>query len=195
MKFNECKIGFGITGSFCTFGRVKNELEKMAEAGADITPVFSFNTQITNTRFADAGKFVNEIEKICGKAGMKTIAQAEPVGPKALFDVMVIAPCTGNTLAKLCAGITDSPVLMAAKAHLRNERPLVISVSTNDALGINFKNIGYLMNMKNVYFVPFGQDDPVKKPKSMIVDMSKIPDAVEAALEGRQLQPVISNKR
>ena len=195
MKFNECKIGFGITGSFCTFGRVKNELEKMAEAGADITPVFSFNTQITNTRFADAGKFVNEIEKICGKAGMKTIAQAEPVGPKALFDVMVIAPCTGNTLAKLCAGITDSPVLMAAKAHLRNERPLVISVSTNDALGINFKNIGYLMNMKNVYFVPFGQDDPVKKPKYMIGDMSKIPDAVEAALEGRQLQPVISNKR
>ena len=195
MKFNECKIGFGITGSFCTFGRVKNELEKMAEAGADITPVFSFNTQLTNTRFADAGKFVNEIEKICGKAGMKTIAQAEPVGPKALFDVMVIAPCTGNTLAKLCAGITDSPVLMAAKAHLRNERPLVISVSTNDALGINFKNIGYLMNMKNVYFVPFGQDDPVKKPKSMIGDMSKIPDAVEAALEGRQLQPVISNKK
>lgn len=195
MKFNECKIGFGITGSFCTFGRVKNELEKMAEAGADITPVFSFNTQITNTRFADAGKFVNEIEKICGKAGMKTIAQAEPVGPKALFDVMVIAPCTGNTLAKLCAGITDSPVLMAAKAHLRNERPLVISVSTNDSLGINFKNIGYLMNMKNVYFVPFGQDDPVKKPKSMIGDMSKIPDAVEAALEGRQLQPVISNKK
>lgn len=195
MKFNECKIGFGITSSFCTFGRVKNELEKMAEAGADITPVFSFNTQITNTRFADAGKFVNEIEKICGKAGMKTIAQAEPVGPKALFDVMVIAPCTGNTLAKLCAGITDSPVLMAAKAHLRNERPLVISVSTNDALGINFKNIGYLMNMKNVYFVPFGQDDPVKKPKSMIGDMSKIPDAVEAALEGRQLQPVISNKK
>lgn len=195
MKFNECKIGFGITGSFCTFGRVKNELEKMAEAGADITPVFSFNTQITNTRFADAVKFVNEIEKICGKAGMKTIAQAEPVGPKALFDVMVIAPCTGNTLAKLCAGITDSPVLMAAKAHLRNERPLVISVSTNDALGINFKNIGYLMNMKNVYFVPFGQDDPVKKPKSMIGDMSKIPDAVEAALEGRQLQPVISNKK
>ena len=195
MKFNECKIGFGITGSFCTFGRVKNELEKMAEAGADITPVFSFNTQITNTRFADARKFVNEIEEICGKAGMKTIAQAEPVGPKALFDVMVIAPCTGNTLAKLCAGITDSPVLMAAKAHLRNERPLVISVSTNDALGINFKNIGYLMNMKNVYFVPFGQDDPVKKPKSMIGDMSKIPDAVEAALEGRQMQPVISNKR
>ena len=195
MKFNECKIGFGITGSFCTFGWVKKKKKKMAEAGADITPVFSFNTQITNTRFADAGKFVNEIEKICGKAGMKTIAQAEPVGPKALFDVMVIAPCTGNTLAKLCAGITDSPVLMAAKAHLRNERPLVISVSTNDALGINFKNIGYLMNMKNVYFVPFGQDDPVKKPKSMIGDMSKIPDAVEAALEGRQLQPVISNKK
>lgn len=191
MNLEECRIGFGITGSFCTFAKIKEELKKLKVTGADITPVFSFNTQITDSRFGGAREFVAEVEKITGKTGMKTIAQAEPVGPKALFDVMVIAPCTGNTLAKLCAGITDSPVLMAAKAHLRNERPLIISVSTNDALGVNFKNIGYLMNMKNVYFVPFGQDDPVKKPKSMIADVSLIPDTINAAFEGRQIQPVI----
>lgn len=191
MNLAECRIGFGITGSFCTFAKIKEELKKLKVTGADITPVFSFNTQITDSRFGEAREFVAEVEKITGKTGMKTIAQAEPVGPKALFDVMVIAPCTGNTLAKLCAGITDSPVLMAAKAHLRNERPLIISVSTNDALGVNFKNIGYLMNMKNVYFVPFSQDDPVKKPKSMIADVSLIPDTINAAFEGRQIQPVI----
>lgn len=122
---------------------------------------------------------------------MKTIAQAEPIGPKSLLDVLVVFPCTGNTLAKLCNGITDSPVLMAAKAHLRNDKPLVISVSTNDALGINMKNIGALMNMKNIYFVPFGQDDPVKKPNSMIADTSLLIPTVEKALEGRQYQPVI----
>ena len=118
-------------------------------------------------------------------------AQAEPIGPKSLLDILVIFPCTGNTLAKLCSGITDSPVLMAAKAHLRNDKPLVISVSTNDALGINMKNIGALMNMKNIYFVPFGQDDPVKKPNSMIADTSLLIPTVEKALEGRQYQPVI----
>ena len=191
MNLAECRIGFGITGSFCTFAKIKEELKKLKVTGADITPVFSFNTQIIDSRFGEASEFVAEVEIIRGKTGMKTIAQAEPVGPKALFDVMVIAPCTGNTLAKLCAGITDSPVLMAAKAHLRNERPLIISVSTNDALGVNFKNIGYLMNMKNVYFVPFSQDDPVKKPKSMIADVSLIPDTINAAFEGRQIQPVI----
>ena len=122
---------------------------------------------------------------------MKTIAQAEPIGPKSLLDILVIFPCTGNTLAKLCSGITDSPVLMAAKAHLRNDKPLVISVSTNDALGINMKNIGALMNMKNIYFVPFWQDDPVKKPNSMIADTSLLIPTVEKALEGRQYQPVI----
>ena len=192
MKLAECRIGFAITGSFCTFAKVKEELKKLEATGADITPVFSFNTQITDSRFAVAHEYVKEIEEIAKKEGMKTIAQAEPVGPKALFDIMVIAPCTGNTLAKLCNGITDSPVLMAAKDHLRNERPLVIAVSTNDGLGINFKNIGYLLNMKNIYFVPFGQDDPAKKPKSLVADMTKIQETLLAALDGKQVQPIVS---
>lgn len=191
MELAQCRIGFAITGSFCTFAKIKEELKKLQSTGADITPIFSFNAQITNTRFMVANEYVKEIEEITGKEGMKTIAQAEPVGPKGLFDIMIIAPCTGNTLAKLCNGITDSPVLMAAKAHLRNERPLVISVSTNDGLGINFKNIGYLLNMKNIYFVPFRQDDPVKKPKSLVADVSKIQDTLLAAMDGKQVQPVI----
>ena len=191
MELAQCRIGFAITGSFCTFAKVKEELKKLQSTGADITPIFSFNAQITNTRFTVANEYVKEIENITGKEGMKTIAQAEPVGPKGLFDIMIIAPCTGNTLAKLCNGITDSPVLMAAKAHLRNERPLVISVSTNDGLGINLKNIGYLLNMKNIYFVPFNQDDPVKKPKSLVADVTKIQETLLAAMDGKQVQPVI----
>ena len=191
MELAQCRIGFAITGSFCTFAKVKEELKKLQSTGADITPISSFNAQITNTRFTVANEYVKEIENITGKEGMKTIAQAEPVGPKGLFDIMIIAPCTGNTLAKLCNGITDSPVLMAAKAHLRNERPLVISVSTNDGLGINFKNIGYLLNMKNIYFVPFNQDDPVKKPKSLVADVTKIQETLLAAMDGKQVQPVI----
>ena len=126
-----------------------------------------------------------------GKQGIRTIQEAEPIGPKALLDVMVIAPCTGNTLAKLEAGIVDTPVLMAAKAHLRNNRPLVISISTNDALGMNFKNIGALMYMKNIYFVPFGQDDYEKKPGSMIAKTKWLPETIEDALHGRQIQPVL----
>jgi len=191
VELAECKIGFAITGSFCTFAKIKEELKILKSTGADITPVFSFNTQITDSRFAVAHEYVTEIENITGKKGMKTIAQAEPVGPKNLFDVLIIAPCTGNTLAKLCNGITDTPVLMAAKAHLRNEKPLIISVSTNDGLGMNFKNIGYLMNMKNIYFVPFGQDDSVKKPKSLVADVSKIEETLLAALNGKQVQPIL----
>ena len=191
MKLAECRIGFAITGSFCTFAKIKEELKKLKSTGAEITPIFSFNTQITDSRITIAHEYVKEIEQIAGREGMKTIAQAEPVGPKALFDIMIIAPCTGNTLAKLCNGIIDTPVLMAAKAHLRNERPLVISVSTNDGLGINFKNIGNLLNMKNIYFVPFGQDDPVKKPKSLVADVTRIQDTLLAALDGKQVQPIV----
>ena len=134
---------------------------------------------------------MDDVEEITGHKGFKTINQAETVGPKGLFDVMVLAPCTGNTMAKLCNGITDSPVLMAAKAHLRNGKPLVISISTNDALAMNFRNVGDLMNMKNIYFVPFGQDDCIKKPNSMIADVSKIQETLLAALDGKQVQPVI----
>lgn len=191
MELANCNIGFGITGSFCTFAKIKEELKKLADTGADITPVFSFNAQKINSRFGKADEFVAEVEKITGKNGMKTIEQAEVIGPNDPFDVMVIAPCTGNTLAKLCNGITDSPVLMAAKAHLRNGRPLVISVSTNDALGINFHNIGMMMNMKNIYFVPFGQDNYIKKPNSMIADVSKLGDTIIEAVSGKQIQPVL----
>ena len=191
MELANCNIGFGITGSFCTFAKIKEELKKLADTGADITPVFSFNAQKINSRFGKADEFVAEVEKITGKNGMKTIEQAEVIGPNDPFDVMVIAPCTGNTLAKLCNGITDSPVLMAAKAHLRNGRPLVISVSTNDALGINFHNIGIMMNMKNIYFVPFGQDNYIKKPNSMIADVSKLGDTIIEAVSGKQIQPVL----
>ena len=132
-----------------------------------------------------------DIEEITGHKIIDTIMGAEPIGPKGYLDAMVIAPCTGNTLAKLANGITDSPVLMAAKAHLRNNKPLIISISTNDAMGINFKNIGLLMNMKNIYFVPFAQDDPVKKPNSLIANLKLIPDTIEMAMQGKQIEPVL----
>ncbi len=184
-------IGVAITGSFCTFENIKKVLREMVESGDRVVPIFSDRAQSLDNRFGKASDFVKEVQEITGEEGIFTIPQAEPIGPKGYLDALVIAPCTGNTLAKLCAGITDSPVLMAAKAHLRNEKPLVLSISTNDALAMNFKNIGLLMNMKNIYFVPFGQDNYVKKPNSMIAYVEKIPEAVEAACNGQQLQPVI----
>ena len=144
-----------------------------------------------DTRFGKADKFVNDVETIAGRKGIYTIQEAEPIGPKAYLDALVIAPCTGNTIAKLTNGITDTSVLMAAKAHLRNNKPLIISVSTNDAMGMNFKNIGQLMNMKTIYFVPFEQDNCVKKPNSLISRLDLIPATIEEALEGRQIQPVL----
>ncbi|MBQ9278905.1 MAG: dipicolinate synthase subunit B [Lachnospiraceae bacterium] len=191
MKLSECNIGFAITGSFCTFDKIKSQIKVLKDEGADVTPIFSFNAYNMDTRFAKAKDFLDEVKTITGKEGMSTIQQAEAIGPNKLFDVLVIAPCTGNTMAKLANGITDTPVLMAAKAHLRNNRPLVISISTNDALGINLQNIGKLMIMKNIYFVPFGQDDYIKKPNSMIADVEKIKDTVEAAMKKEQIQPVI----
>ena len=191
MKLSECNIGFAITGSFCTFDKIKSQIKILKDEGADITPIFSFNTYNMDTRFTKAKDFIDEIKQITGKEGMSTIQQAEAIGPNKLFDVLVIAPCTGNTMAKLANGITDTPVLMAAKAHLRNNRPLVISISTNDALGINLQNIGKLMIMKNIYFVPFGQDDYIKKPNSMIADVERIKETVEAAMKKEQIQPVI----
>ncbi len=191
MKLSECNIGFAITGSFCTFDKIKSQIKVLKDEGANITPVFSFNTFNMDTRFAKAKDFIEDVKRITGKEGMSTIQHAETVGPSRLFDVLVIAPCTGNTMAKLANGITDTPVLMAAKAHLRNNLPLVISISTNDALGINLQNIGRLMIMKNIYFVPFGQDDYEKKPNSMIANVSMIPKTIEYALNSKQLQPVL----
>ena len=184
-------IGFAITGSFCTFAKTITVLERLAELHYSVQPIFSDHASHMDNRFTQASAFCKKVEEITQTKGIYTIPEAEPIGPKSPFDALVIAPCTGNTLSKLTNGITDSPVLMAAKAHLRNEKPLIISISTNDGLGMNFKNIGLLYNTKHVYFVPFGQDDYQKKKNSLIANVALIPDTIEAALEGRQLQPVL----
>lgn len=191
MDLSGYTIGIGITGSFCTFDKVKIEIREMKQVFGDIVPIFSNSAASYDTRFGTVEKMREDIEEITGHKIIDTIMGAEPIGPKGYLDAMVIAPCTGNTLAKLANGITDSPVLMAAKAHLRNNKPLIISISTNDAMGINFKNIGLLMNMKNIYFVPFAQDDPVKKPNSLIANLKLIPDTIEMAMQGKQIEPVL----
>lgn len=184
-------VGFAITGSFCTYEKIKEVLRVLIKQNLHVIPIFSDEARSLDTRFGKAEDFVKEVREITGEQGICTIPEAEPIGPFAFLDVLVIAPCTGNTLAKLCGGITDTPVLMAAKAHLRNEKPLLISVSTNDAMGMNFKNIGALYNMKHVYFVPFGQDDCIKKPNSLIAHVELIPQSIQAALCGKQLQPIL----
>lgn len=191
MDFSNCNIGYGITGSFCTFAKTRKEIIRLTEMGANVIPIFSYQTQNCDTRFGNAREFVEGVCEITGNEGIKSIQQAEPIGPKNYLDIMVIAPCTGNSAAKLTNGITDTPVLMAAKAHMRNGKPLVIAISTNDALGVNFKTIGALMNMKNIYFVPFGQDNFKSKPNSMIAKMELLPETIEAAMCGRQIQPII----
>lgn len=191
MDFSNYHIGYGITGSFCTFAQSRKAVLRLREMGAQITPIFSYQTQNTNTRFGSAKEFVDGICEITESEGIRTITEAEPIGPNNYLDIMVIAPCTGNTAAKLCSGIVDTPVLMAAKAHMRNGKPLVIAISTNDALGMNFKTIGQLMNMKNIFFVPFGQDNPKAKPNSMIAKLDLLPDTIDFAMKGKQIQPVI----
>ena len=190
MDFSNCNIGYGITGSFCTFAKTRKEVVQLTEMGANVIPIFSYQAQSCDTRFGSAKEFVEGICEITGNEGIKTMQQAEPIGPNNFLDIMVIAPCTGNSAAKLCNGITDTPVLMASKAHMRNGKPLVIAISTNDALGVNFKTIGGLMNMKNIYFVPFGQDNYKSKPNSMIAKMELLPDTIELAMRGKQIQPI-----
>ncbi len=185
-------IGFAMTGSFCTFSIVMEELKELQKTGANIIPIVSQNVQSTDTRFGKAEDFIKQLETICGNKVIKTIKEAEPIGPKKLLDALLVAPCTGNTLAKLANGITDTGVTMAAKATMRNACPVVIAVSTNDGLGASAKNIGLLLNMKNIYFVPFGQDDPVKKCNSLVANMSKMRESLEMALEGVQIQPILA---
>ena len=184
------RLGFAVCGSFCTFKRVLEELEKLAKE-YDITPIMSYGAAFTDTRFGKAEDLRRRITEICGKEPITTIAGAEPIGPQALLDVLVIEPCTGNTLGKLANGITDTAVTMAAKAHLRNGRPVVLAVSTNDALGASARNIGTLMNAKNIYFVPMRQDAPQGKPASVVANFAKTGAAIKAALEGKQVQPVL----
>lgn len=186
----ELNIGFALTGSFCTFSKILPEISRLKKNGHNIIPIMSHNAYSTDTRFGSAEYFRNEIKSITGNEIISSIAQAEPIGPKKLLDILVIAPCTGNTLAKLSSGIADTSVTLAAKSHLRNSGPVLIAVSTNDALAGASKNIGNLLNYKNVYFVPMRQDDPNAKPRSVVADFTKIPDAVEAAVNAKQLQPI-----
>ncbi|RWZ60441.1 dipicolinate synthase subunit B [Halobacillus fulvus] len=184
-------IGFGLTGSHCTYDEVFPVMKKLVAMGATVVPVLSYTVQKTDTRFGDAADHLKTIESITGEKPIMTIPDAEPLGPKRPLDCMVIAPMTGNSTSKFANALTDSPVLMAAKATLRNHRPVVVAVSTNDALGLNGVNIMRLMATKDIYFVPLGQDHPYKKPNSLVADMDLIPETIEAALEGKQKQPVL----
>lgn len=190
-KLNGMKIGFAVTGSFCTFSKAFEQMKILKENGAVIIPVMSLSSSHTDTRFGDADDHISEITRICGIQPITSIVSAEPIGPKNMTDIMVVAPCTGNTLAKLAYSITDTPATMAVKSHLRNSRPVVINISTNDALAGSLKNIGYLMNTKNYFFVPFSQDNYNSKPSSLIGDFSRIPETILAAVDGKQIQPVI----
>lgn len=188
---NNVRVGFAMCGSYCTFARVIPIIEKLKSDGADVTPIMSENVYCTDTRFGKAQEHINRIEDICNKKIISTIKDAEPIGPKKLLDILIIEPCTGNTLGKLANGITDTSVTMAAKAHLRNNRPVLIAVSTNDGLSTSAKNIGILHNCKNIYFVPYRQDDPLYKENSLVADFDRTIVAMHNALENRQLQPII----
>lgn len=185
------RIGFAITGSHCSFDDVYPVIEEMSSRGADILPIASAAAYCTDTRFGSAESWMVQIENLTQNEVLRTIAGVEPIGPEQLLDVLLIAPCTGNTLAKLARGITDSPVTMAAKAHLRNRRPVVLGISTNDALGLNAENLGRLLAADGIFFVPFAQDNPKNKPTSCIADWDRAIDALLSAVRGRQLQPVL----
>ncbi len=185
------KIGIVITGSHCTIGDVLPQLEILKNEGAEIIPIFSFTVDETDNRFYQADQVKRLVTQITEHPIINTIVGAEPIGPEKLLDLVIIAPATGNTIAKLANGIADTPALMAAKAQLRNQRPVVIAVSSNDALSLNAKNIGTLLNMKNIYFVPFRQDNPMAKSNSLVAKMEKIPDTIVQALQGKQIQPLV----
>lgn len=194
MQLENKRIGVGLTGSFCTFEKAFLQMERLIEEGAVVHTVFSDAAQTINSRFGRAEDFLKRAEEMTGHEPMTTIEAAEVIGPTGCLDALVLLPCTGNTMAKLSSGITDTPVLMAAKAQLRNQKPVIIALSTNDALGMNLKNIGHLFNHKYIYFVPFGQDDPEKKPNSMAAHMDLLIPVILKALEGKQYQPIIWNQ-
>lgn len=185
------RVGFALCGSFCTHAAVLSVLEKMTEQYETIVPIVSDYAAFTDTRFGTSEDFLEQLEDLTGNEILYDIKSVEPIGPQKLLDVLVIAPATGNTIAKLAAGISDTAVTMAAKAHLRNGRPVVVAVASNDGLSAGAKNIGELLNRKNYYFVPFGQDNARQKPSSLIADFNRIPETVEAALKGEQIQPIL----
>lgn len=184
-------VGFALCGSFCTFAETLEALEQVTKTFTKVIPILSETSAETDTRFGDAAEHRKKITELCGRAPITSIKEAEPIGPKKLLDLIIVAPCTGNTLGKLAQGITDSTVTMAVKAQLRNQRPVLLAVSTNDGLGASGRNIMDLVQRKHIYMVPFGQDDPAGKPTSLKADMRLIPEAAVKALEGVQIQPVI----
>lgn len=190
-RMSEIRIGFAVTGSFCTFKAVFPQMELLVKKGYHVTPIMSQNAYETDTRFGSAEEWIQKAEAVTGERVIHTIAQAEPIGPRKLLDLLIIAPCTGNTLGKLASGIYDTAPTLAVKSHRRNERPVLIAVSTNDALAVSAASIGVLMARKGMYFVPFEQDDCRGKPASCVADFERILPAAQEALEGRQLQPVI----
>ena len=190
-EWKSVRIGCAMTGSFCTFRKVFQAWQALAETGAALTPIMSQAAYESDTRFYPAAEARRIFQEICGREIWHTIVETEPIGPKKLLDLMIIAPCTGNTLAKLAAGIADTPVTLAAKSHLRNGRPVLIAPSTNDGLGRNAENLGKLQAMRDFYFVPYGQDAPEGKPASLVSYFDRIPQAAQGALEGRQIQPLL----
>jgi dipicolinate synthase subunit B len=191
MDFNGKHIGFGLTGSHCTYDAVFPQIQKLVDLGAKVTPFFTHTVMQTTTRFGVEGEWVEKIKEITGNEPVDSIVKAEPFGPKTPLDCMVIAPLTGNSISKFANAMTDSPVLMGAKATLRNQKPVVLGISTNDGLGLNGVNIMRLMATKNIYFIPFSQDDPVKKQNSLVAHMNTLIETIELALQGKQLQPVL----
>ena len=191
MELEHKKIGFVLTGSFCTFSKTIPKMKELIEKGAEVIPIMSFNSYNLDTKFGKAQDFINEIEEITGKKIIHTIQEAEPIGPKRLTDIMVVAPCSGNTMAKLACDIIDTPATMAVKSHLRNNLPVVIAPSTNNGLSGNAKNIGILLNRKHYYFVPFRQDNPITKPRSIVFDSEYIVKTIESALEHEQIEPIL----
>lgn len=186
------KIGLGITGSFCNFSKIKPEIDMLKESGVqEILPIVSYSVIEETNRFSSPEKIINMLKEETENEIIDTLSKAEPLGPKDMVDVLVIAPCTGNTLAKFAQGVTDTPVLMALKSHIRNNKPVVLGVSTNDGLGANGENITKLLNMKNIYIIPFKQDDPDKKPKSLVYDYTKMIDTIEQAMDNKQIEPVL----
>lgn len=191
MKLNGKKVGFVLTGSFCTFKKTIPQMKKIIEEGGEIIPVMSYNSYNLDSKFGKAQDFIDQIEELTGKKIIHTIQEAEPIGPKKMTDIMVIAPCSGNTIAKLANGIIDTPATMAAKSHLRNNAPLIIAISTNDGLSGSAANIGELLNRKNYFFVPYRQDNPITKPRSLVFEPEYIVQTLEYALDGEQIQPIL----
>lgn len=191
MELTAKRVGFAVTGSFCTIGDVLPVMEELRRDGAELIPIFSNNVYDWDTRFFAAKDLIDKVYKICGRLPLHTVPDVEPIGPRKLLDIVVIAPCTGNTLAKMAAGIVDTPVLMAAKSTLRNGLPVVLALSTNDGLSNSAKNIGALSNMRNIYIVPYEQDSPGGKPNSLVARMELIAETCRMALEGKQIQPVL----